>query len=110
MPNQTLQSGFRAVCDIVAAKQFNDMQRNRPYYDALINNIPSGKEKQEHNVGDSVISTGTGTYKEGVVMEVIETYEENGYWKYICGHGPKNKKTGQFKFKGVERQKDLKKG
>ena len=110
MPNHTLQTGFRAVCDVIAEKQFHDMQRNRPYYDAMLCNIPSGKEKQEFRVGDSVISKGTGTYKAGVQMVIVEVYEENGYFKYICGHGVKNKKTGAFKFNCTERQKDLVKG
>lgn len=108
MPNQTLQTGFRAVCDVIAAKQFNEMQRNRPYYDALILNTPSGKETQLYNAGDTVISTGTGTYIKGIVLVIIEAYKENGYWKYICGHGKKNRK-GEFKFRCTERQKDLNK-
>lgn len=110
MPNKDLQSAFRAVSDVIAAKQFKEIQANRPYYDAMLLNTPSGKEKKEFNVRESVISKGTGTYKAGVVMEVIEVYEENGYWKYVCGLGAKNKKTGKFKFNCTERQKDLVKG
>ncbi len=99
---------MRVVFDSLAAKQFAEMERNRPLYDAMLNNIPSGKETRLYEVGDKVISLGTGTYKAGVEMEVVEVYEENGYWKYVCGHGKKHKRTGEFKFKCVERQKDLK--
>jgi hypothetical protein len=72
----------------------------------MLSNIPSGKETQLFKVGQLVMTNGTGTYKKGLVREVIEVYEENGYWKYVCGHGLKKK--GEFKFKSVERQKDLK--
>jgi hypothetical protein len=109
MKTQAIEPAMRAVLDVIAGKQFADMQRNRPYYDALINNTPSGKETQFYNVGDTVISTGTGTYKKGFQMIIIEAYEENGYFKYVCGHGKKNK-AGEYKFKHVERQKDLRKG
>jgi len=85
MKTQAIKPVMRAIFDRVAEKQFYDMQRNRPYYDAMLLNTPSGKEKQLFNVGDSVISMGTGTYKKGVGMVIIEAYEENGYWKYICG-------------------------
>jgi hypothetical protein len=107
MPNQTLQTGFRAVCDVIAEKQFREMEKNRPYYDAMLLNTPSGKEKQEFQIGDSVISKGTGTYKAGVQMIVADAYKENGYWKYVCAHGKMNKKTGNFQFNCTERQKDL---
>lgn len=108
--SKPIQIATRAVFNVIAEKQFKEIQVNRPYYDAMLLNTPSGKETQLFKVGQNVISTGTGTYKAGVVMEVSEAYEENGYWKYICGHGPKNKKTGKFKFSCNERQKDLVKG
>ena len=110
MANELLKSAIRAVFNVIAEKQYREMEKNRPLYDAMLSDIPSGKEKQEYTVGQNVISTGTGTYKAGLSMEVLEAYEENGYFKYICGHGPKDKKTGKYKFSGVERQKDLKKG
>jgi hypothetical protein len=107
MKTQAIKPAMRAVFNVIAEKQFKEIQLNRPYYDAMILNTPSGKEKQLFNVGDYVTSTGTGTYKIGAQFEIVEVYEENGYWKYICGHGPKNKKTGKFKFNCTERQKDL---
>jgi hypothetical protein len=98
---QLIKPAMRAVFDSIAEKQFKEMKKNRSYYDAMICNTPSGKETRYFGPGDYVVSTGTGTYKKGVVMEVLEAYEENGYWKYIVSHGKKNQ------FRCMQRQIDL---
>ena len=101
MPNQTLQTGFRAVCDVIAEKQFNDLRRNKAYYDALILNTPSGKEKQEFKIGEIAVTGETSSLIKGIEVKIKEAYEENGYWKYICEYG------GKKKFTCMQRQKDL---
>jgi hypothetical protein len=107
MKTQAIKPAMQAIFGVIAEKQFREMEVMRPYYDKMLDNIPSGKETQSFKVGQSVSSLGTGTYKKGLIMEVVDVYEENGYWKYICGHGKVNKKTGKFQFNCTERQKDL---
>jgi hypothetical protein len=60
---------------------------------------PEGKGKQTlrdgFKVGDSVVATGMGTIKRGVIGVVSQRYKENGYWYYeIAGMG-------------IQRQQDL---
>jgi hypothetical protein len=92
---------MRAVFDNIAVKQFNDMQRNRPYYDALILNTPSGKETQLYKVGDECVTNEKSSLIKNIKVRIEEAYEENGYWKYIVSHGKGNK------FRCMQRQIDL---
>ena len=56
MSNYLAQNAFRAISDAIAAKQFNELRQNKAYFDKLILNTPSGKEKQKFQVGQTVIA------------------------------------------------------
>ena len=75
--NPELQQGMRAVFDAVAAKQLREMRANPQRFS--LDDVPSGKENQLFQIGEKVVSTGTGTYKAGVEMEIESAYEQNGY-------------------------------
>ena len=58
----------------------------------------TAKEKQLFSVNDTVVTTGTGTYKAGTEGVILDCWYESIYVKYLVQFG---------KFKHVERQKDL---
>jgi len=98
---QSIKPAMRAVFDVIAEKQFKEMEKNRSYYDAMICNTPSGKEKQLFNIGDVCETNEKASLVKGVRVKIEEAYEENGYWKYIVSHGKKNQ------FRCMQRQIDL---
>ena len=48
--------------------------------------MPKGNERQEHQVGDIVEATGTGSYNEGTIMIIEDVSRTNGYYRYYA-HG-----------------------
>lgn len=56
------------------------------------------KEKQLFSINDTVLASGTGTYKEGTQGVILDCWYESIYVKYLVQFG---------KYKHVERQKDL---
>ena len=94
------------VFDLIAEKQFREMENSRAASNEMLDNIPSGKESNNLKVGQRVITTGTGSIKAGFEMEIVEIYEMNGYQYYNCGYGVGKK--GGFKHIVNNRQKDIK--
>ena len=94
---------FRAISDIIAEKQFMDLRKNKAYYDKLILNTPSGKEKQLYQVNDICVTNDKSSIIKGALVKIEEVYEENGYYKYVVSYGKNNR------FKSVQRQIDLNK-
>ena len=74
-------------------EEFNERYRRE---EAIIRRTE--KEKQLFSVNDTVVTTGTGTYKAGTEGVIIDCWYESIYVKYLVLFG---------KFKHVERQKDL---
>ena len=46
---------------------------------------PKGKDNQIWGIGDKVVTTGLGTIKAGISLEVTDVMLINGYYRYYAG-------------------------
>jgi hypothetical protein len=73
---RNLHTELAMVHEAIAEKQFKEMKKNRSYYDAMICNTPSGKEKQAFQIGDACETNEKASLVKGVKVKIEEAYEE----------------------------------
>lgn len=94
MENKISLSSFYNHAKVMQdVEEFNERYRRE---EAVIRRTE--KEKQFFSVNDTVLASGTGTYKEGTQGVILDCWYESIYVKYLVQFG---------KYKHVERQKDL---
>ena len=68
---------------------YNSVKVNAIQGAKLINNVPTGKEIQLYQVGQSVNSTDKSPYRFNN-CQITDVYEVNGYYRYIVSIDGKN--------------------